>query len=266
MSSHAPEEWWWLKQQGVDVEASVNADLLTEADRIKAAFGLGGLPATPITDIPAAVSSLRALADAANAGLQAGVARPTADYVAGIAAAGAKSLAFLEPARLRDHPDASADLTALTLELTDHPAPEAEPDQEAKFENSQGWGFPAARVDAAEAAITLCRVDSQTAKLILPRLEALLHDPHPVVRLSVAEHLTALWETDRDAMWRLARQVAETESNRGVLRFFANACLAGLVHVDPARVEELVLILFARAGDPQEKPTQEIFWRKSARL
>ena len=59
-------------------------------------------------------------------------------------------------------------------------------------------------------------------------------------------------------MWRLAREVAETELNRGVLRFFANACLARLVHADPARVEELVLILFARAGDPQEKPTQEI--------
>lgn len=231
---------------------------MTEADRIKSEFGLGGLPAAPVTDIPAAISSLRALTDAADAGVAAGMARPAADYAAGIAAAGAKSLAYLESARFREQPDALADLTSLTLELTCHPAPEAEPDQEAKFENSQGWGFPATRVDAAEAAIMLCRVDSQTANLVISRLGALLRDPHPVVRFSVAEHLIALWETNRDAMWRLAREVAETESNRGVLRFFANACLARLVHADPARVEELVLILFARAGDPQEKPTQEI--------
>lgn len=257
-SSHAPEQWWWLKHQGVDVQAPVNADLLTESDRIRLAFGLGGAPTVQISDIPAAVSLLRALADAARADLTAGAARPATDYAAGIAAAGAKSLAYLDPARLREEPHALSDLVALTLELTDHPAPEAEPDQEARCEEHPSWGFPAARIDAAEAAIMLCRVDPQTAILIEPRLDPLLRDPHPVVRFLVAEHLTALWETDRTEMWRLATQVAETESNRGVLRFFANACLGRLLHADPAQVEALVLILLARAGNPKEKPTAEL--------
>ena len=258
VSSHAPEEWWWLKQEGVDVNSPANSGLLTEADRIKSAFGLLGAPAAQIGDIATAVASLRTLADAANTGLTAGAARPTADYAAGMAAAGAKSLAYLEPARLRQQPEGLRDLTALTLELTNHPAPEPEQDQESKFEENQGWGSPSARADAAEAAIILCRVDSHTAQLIEPRLETLLRDPHPVVRFLVAEHLTALWETNRKSMWFLARRVAEYETNRGILRFFANTCLARLLHADPVQVEELVLILLARAGNPGEKPTAEL--------
>jgi SpoVK/Ycf46/Vps4 family AAA+-type ATPase len=258
VSSHAPEKWWWLKKQGVDVETPLNADLLTEADRIKSAFGLAGAPAAQISDIPAAISSLRALADAASTGLAAGAARSAADYAAGMAAAGAQSLAHLEPARLCDHSHALSDLVALTLELTNHPEPEAKPEQEARFEDNQSWGFPAARIDAAEAAIILCRLDSQTAKHIEPRLHALLQDSHPAVRFVISEHLPALWETDREQMWRLARQVAETESNRGVLRFFANSCLARLLHADPAQVESLVIILLTRARNPEEKPTAEL--------
>ena len=220
VSSHAPEEWWWLKHQGVAVEAPLNADLLIKADQIKSAFGLGGAPAAQISDIPAAVLSLRALVEAASAGLAAGAARAVADYAVGMAAAGAKSLAYAEPARLRDQPRALSDLVALTLELTNHPAPEAEPDQELRFEGNQSWGFPAARIDAAEAAIILCRVDPQTAKRIEPRLDALLHDSHPGVRFLVSEQLPALWDTARGEMWRLARQVAETESQPGSSALF----------------------------------------------
>ena len=258
VSSHAPDEWWWLKQQGVDVNSPINFGLLAEADRIKSAFGLSGPPAPQISDISTAVSSLRALAVAANAGLAAGAARATADYAAGMAAAGAKSLAYLEPARLRDQPEGLRDLTALTLELTNHPAPERDQNEKSRFEDNPGWGSQSARVDATEAAIVLCRVDPQTARVIVPRLETLLRDPHPAVRFLVAQHLTALWDTNRKSMWSLARQVAENESNRGVLRFFANACLGRLLHADPVQVEELVLILLARAGNPGEKPTAEL--------
>jgi hypothetical protein len=87
-----------------------------------------------------------------------------------------------------------------------------------------------------------------------PRIEALLSDPHAAVRFVVAEHLTALWETDRELMWRLARKVAGSETNCSVLRFFANACLAQLLHADPEQVEALVVVLLSRTGNLREKP------------
>jgi hypothetical protein len=74
----------------------------------------------------------------------------------------------------------------------------------------------------------------------------------------VAEHLTGFWETDRELMWRLARKVAKSEPNRGVLRFFANACLARLLHVDPEQVEGLAIVLLGRIGNQDEAPTREL--------
>ena len=129
------------------------------------------------------------------------------------------------PARLRSQPGALRDLVALILELTAHPSPETDADQEARVESNPAWGFPAAWVDAAEAAIFLCRADAPTVALLQFRIEMLLNDPHPGVRFVVAEHLTALWETNRELMWRLARKVAELEVNRGVLRFFVNSSI-----------------------------------------
>jgi hypothetical protein len=257
-SWHAPEQWWWLKEANVDVDAPVNARLLTHAENIKVAFGLLGAAAVQIDDIAAAVTALRALVDAANAGVGADAAGLATEYAAGIAAAGAKHLAALEPSWFRQQPDAVLDLATLTLELTHHPSPETDPDQEARLEDNPAWGFPAARVDAAEAAILLCRVDSQTVVFLQPRLEALLRDPHAAVRFVVAQHLTALWETNRELMWRLVRKVSESEPNRGVLRFFANSCLTRLLHADPERVEGFVVVLLSRAANPSEKATSEV--------
>ena len=73
------------------------------------------------------------------------------------------------------------------------------------------------------------------------------------VRFVVAEHLAALWETNRELMWKLVRRVAESEPNRGVLRFFVNGCLARLLHVDPEEVDALVLILLSRIRSSEEK-------------
>jgi hypothetical protein len=255
VSSSSPESWWWLKNEGVDVDSPANARLLAHTESIKAAFGILGASAAPITDIAAAIEALQELVDAASDALRAGAPQLVTDYAAGMAAAGAKHLAAFEPERFDQQPEVLSSLTALILELTHHPAPEPDPEQEARLEDNPAWGFPAARVDAAEAAILLCRINSPTVALLQPRLEALLRDPHAAVRFVVAQHLTALWETDRALMWSLARKVTVSEPNRGVLRFFANSCLGRLLHADPEQVEALVTVLLSRAGSPTEKAT-----------
>ncbi len=254
VSTHAFEASDWFRHQGVEVALPANQDLWAEANRIRSELGLGGAPSVPIRNIRETMSSLQGLMEAAKGSLAVGTAPAITDLAMGIAAAGAKALANLESAPLREQPTVLGDLVTLTLELTNYPAPEAAPDQEVRFEQDQNWGFPVARIEAGQAAIRLCQVDSQTAKRILPSLDALLCDPHPAVRSLVAENLTALWKTDRAEMWRLVKQVAETEPNRAVLRLFVQNCLGPLLHADPNQVEGLVLGILARAGDPKETP------------
>ena len=80
-----------------------------------------GRSSSPDKDVAVAVEALRALADAANDALDTGAARLATDYAAGMAAAGAKHLASLDPERLRQQPAALPDLAALILQLTKHP-------------------------------------------------------------------------------------------------------------------------------------------------
>ena len=263
VSTHAFEASDWMRHQGVDVALPANQDLWAEANRIKSEMGLGGAP-VPIRDMRKTISTLQGLMGAAKGSLAVGTTPAITDFAMGIAAAGAKALVNLESVRLREQPGVLEDLVALTLELTHYPAPEAAPNQEGRFEQDQNWGFPVARIEAGQAAIRLCRVDSQTAQRILPSLDPLLCDPHPAVRSLVAENLTALWETDRTEMWRLVKQVAETEPNRAVLRLCVQNCLGPLLHADPNQVEVLVLGILARAGDPKEKPVAALLGEVAA--
>ena len=92
----------------------------------------------------------------------------------------------------------------------------------------------------------------------MPALATLIRqDPHPEVRLAIANSLGMLWETARDLMWRLAETVASQEENRRVLSFFAGF-LMRVVHADPARVEGLVLTLLSRVLPSDDKPGEEL--------
>jgi hypothetical protein len=66
-----------------------------------------------------------------------------------------------------------------------------------------------------------------------------------------------LWETARDTMWELAALFGKSEQNSGVLRFCADF-LARVLHVDPARVEELTSQILPRALDRGKKADEEI--------
>src|SRR5262249_19611764 len=92
-------------------------------------------------------------------------------------------------------------------------------------------------------------------------------DPHPAVRMAVASHLNALWQSDRTAMWALCASVVDEETNGSVLSFFANGVLGRLIHADPERVEALVLKLRDRTvGKTARKQLREEIGRHVAIL
>lgn len=113
-------------------------------------------------------------------------------------------------------------------------------------------------MNAVEAALYLCRIDGPTAQRFIPRLEERLHDPHPAVRLTLANRLPMLWNNARSDMWRLAEIFAREEANLGILRFFA-AFLQCVVHADPEKTEALTFAILPRAKeDTDEAPVERL--------
>lgn len=115
-------------------------------------------------------------------------------------------------------------------------SPSVDDDTEARFEQSQGWSFPAARVDAAIAALEVCLQRPDLYPILTSDIDRLLDDAHPATRLQAATHLVRLWDIDRDGFWnRLALRLIR-ETNFGVLGGLVDV-LRRVLHADPARTE-----------------------------
>lgn len=158
---------------------------------------------------------------------------------------GAHALVANSGAALQEIPDAVARLTALTAWFGTLAAPLVDETTEEQFVDFPSWGSPAPRVDAAELEMDLLQIDPQARDALLPLIDAALDDPHPAVRLNVAQRLTALWFVDRELMWPRIVKVANHEPNPGVLRFFAGHVLSRLLS-EPDTLEPIVLCLADR--------------------
>jgi hypothetical protein len=112
--------------------------------------------------------------------------------------------------------------------------------------------------DAGEESAALSNRDQAATGLrFTPSLERLVHDPHPEVRLAMANSFAMLWETARETMWQLAGTIAAQEQNRRVLSFFAGS-LMRLIHADPAHVEAQVLAVVSRIPAHDNRPGEEL--------
>jgi hypothetical protein len=252
-----PEKWWWLKREGVDLNAPEVVCILTETDEIKKTLGLENRE-EEIADIATAISRVNALVEMAASGAQ-NLPKSVAAYAYGIAAQGVAKLSRLPVERLRELDRTLPSLIALAIRLAEAPAEPASAEEEAGFESSAAWGSPDARVDTAEAVMQLCRVEGNIVEELYPTMVMLLGVPNPAARMQIADHLTVLWDSARPLMWELADRVARKEPNRGVLRFFANYFLSRTIHADPERVEQLTFILHGRGFNRTEEASQSLF-------
>lgn len=254
-----PDDWWWLRKDGVDLATPANAALLAAIKTAKSDLNLEQGAGHKSYDAQTGAVHLERLKQAIETATREGAASSVTDYAGGVLADGVEKVAGLDVAQLRGQPAVVSMLAELIEQLATHASPEVDEDTEKNFENSAAWGSPATRIEAAEAAMHLSRVDTTTFDQLRPLIERLLTtDPHPAVRLSIAQRLTALWETARPAMWDLAAQVVERESNRGVVSFFANHLLGRIVHHAPEDIERLTLRLAQRFAGHTDKPAEHL--------
>lgn len=132
-------------------------------------------------------------------------------------------------------------------------SPEVHDDTEHAFEQSPSWGSPAARLEAAQAVLDLVLQRPDLLPRVLDRIDTLLADPHPAVRMQAGSYLIRIWDLDRDGFWqRLEARLAE-ETNLSVLKSLINGILRRLLHADPARIESLILELLERFSGDNER-------------
>lgn len=247
--SEAPESYHWI--QGLDRELPANQTLMAAIDTVKEELELEreSTEARPVA-LGATLDSLERLISTIDGNTQ------NPDLV--IHAEGQIALAL---DRLIDRPDiptaddksATERFIALLTRASESLGPRVYKDTEESFEHRQAWASPAARVDAARIALNLIRVRPDLYRNLEPRVNTLLHDPHPAVRLEAALHLLRIWELDNDGFWQRLSAHLDTESNLGVLEHVIQSVLSRVLHHPPERVMQLSLGLLNRFTDAADR-------------
>lgn len=239
----------WI--QDLDRSRSVNARMMTAIEEAQAYFGLGpGQSANPEIETWQGLSVLDSVArDLLAPYLDPGLRRMGEGVIAqGCArlAAGRRLVAEV------GKPDPADRFAAFIRISVDSENPSVDVDTENRFEESQAWGFPAARVDAAIAALDVCLQRPDLYPILKSDIDRLLDDKHPATRLQAAAHLIRLWDIDRDGFWdRLADRLSR-ETNFGVLEAVVDE-LRRVLHADPAKTETQLLAALNRFNDTNKK-------------
>ena len=249
------DKWWWLRDKGIDPDDDRVALILSATQVIeKMSVGRDG-DTEKKAEIGIAITLVTELIETIQANAT-DLPDAVAQYALGIAAQGAVKLCSGSVKQLQDDKQVVSSLIEVVLRLAKTPGEEWSPEEELDFEVSSAWGSPDAVVEAAQAAMYLCRVDSETVEKLLPTIEVLLVVPNPAARMQIAQGLMAMWNSAQSEMWELAERIVVSESNRGVLRLFANKFLGHARRWNPGRVERLVLLLHARPFRREDEATR----------
>ena len=134
--------------------------------------------------------------------------------------------------------------------------PEVTNETESQYEQSQSWGGPAARIDAATAVLDVCLQRADLYPRLVEDIDHLLDDRHPAARSHSIGHLIRLWDIDRAGFWQRLTLRLERETNFAVLRSAVNV-LRMVIHAEPDRSEGLILFLLSRYNGAAKQPDLE---------
>lgn len=136
--------------------------------------------------------------------------------------------------------------------------PEVNDTTESDFERSQSWGGPAARIEAATAALDVCLQREDLYPRLVAEIDRLLIDPHPATRSQCIGHLVRIWSIDREGFWSRLTSRLRDETNLAVLKS-AVGVLQSVIHAEPQRTEPLIYDLMARyVGTPQASDVEDM--------
>lgn len=108
------------------------------------------------------------------------------------------------------------------------------------------WGNCDVRVYAAEAWVSLAPRFAAEYPVIIDRLEAILVDPVPAVRLQAAKNLQVICVAAPDRMWALGEKIATNETDTHILASYLSSSMRRFSHSDPERCEAVLSIVKGR--------------------
>ena len=243
------DDYYWLNQE-TKADPAVR-ETIAALDLVRQELRLEVNDKEPVQSLPAATDALTSLKRQLDTGA---IPDPNLRHRAeGAFAQGVHKLVNSDLIDSETPPETLAQLVGWTEDSSRMLNPEVDKETEAKFEDHSGWGSPAARIEAAEAALDLCLKRPE----VYPGLEALIDrmlvDPHPAVRLNTAIRLVRIWDIDRQGFWARVTRVAEAEENRSVLDTFVCQTLSNVQwHGAERQVADLVLPLLDRC--PADNP------------
>ncbi|MFZ2266222.1 MAG: ATP-binding protein [Azonexus sp.] len=136
--------------------------------------------------------------------------------------------------------------------------PEVDETTESEYEHSQSWGGPAARIEAATAALNVCLQREDLFPRLVADIDRLMSDPHPATRSQCIGHLVRIWNIDREGFWSRLTFRLRGETNLAVLKSLVGV-LQSVIHADTERTEPLVYELMARFVDtPKELEVEDM--------
>lgn len=111
---------------------------------------------------------------------------------------------------------------------------------------SVSWGNWDVRVYAAEAWVSLAPRFALEHPTIVDRLEAILDDPVPAVRLQAAQNLQVICKAAPERMWAMGERIAMQEPDAEILASYLNHAMRHLSHSEPECCEAVLSIVKER--------------------
>jgi hypothetical protein len=242
-----PTDEDFLASQGVPVEEESNRRM-QELTRPVQGFTEGHRNTAPTgQEIDQVLPHLRTLREAVGLADEEEVHPKQRDYAWGTIITAGAVIAKTE--KLSCSGQVGAMVREVLLEGVRHPDPVHHPENDAHFDEHQGWSIPAPRVDAAEGLMLLVREPSCVDQRVLEAIEQLSCDDVPAVRFQIARLLGLLYYTAPDLMWRLIGRMCREERSCGVLHGLLREPLIRLAGPHADRIIDLVKIIYDRITD-----------------
>jgi signal recognition particle GTPase len=227
----APTEEDILRTQGVPVEAPQNQRIQLLMEPVKEFSSAHFNTAPTSEEVAAIMPSLRALRDVLTNAEEEGVDKTFRDLAWGhLARTGAASV---------EHENWSCEtgdgvfIKRLLLDASSYPEPQPQEVGDDHFDDVPTWGT-GARIGAACGLTRLTRHSSCVDDQVLATIEKLaVEDKVPAVRFQAATHLSSLYYTAPQLMWRLLENISQQERSRGILKFLLGGTLKRLAPYRP---------------------------------
>ncbi len=241
--SEETRRYHWL--EGFDETKPDDSALADATDRVKSLFDFenrssaeADLASIDLLEALTAFDSVIAGLSLANAALR--------QHAEAVLAECLSKLVDQKLAPRADNEGGTLEMLRLLRQASTYDSPTVDAGTEERFEDSNGWGSPAGRLEAAEATLDWLAERPDLYDVLVPLADGFTRDPHPAVRLQTILRLPRLLSINPDACWQRIQAVADAEDNLGVLDFIASNLLGHLVGHDPIRVEAVTLAILGR--------------------